>query len=156
MYCYKDNTAQKMPNSNPSMRIKPRPASHICGDAKKITEYLRFFDRNPSWNRMQLQKHIDECAFWMSLMDHRINDCEHVIALSSLAEPDPATVSKAHELLTEALSFRIQLKSHRQECLDKMRNKETVLDGEREYTVRTLHEAFGHVITIVDNRMVIR
>lgn len=156
MYYSNESTARTMPNRATVTRIKPRPASHICGDAKKISEYLQFFDRNPNWNRLQLQKHIEECPHWMSMMDNRINDCEHIIALATISEAEESTVAKAHELLTEALGFRIRLKAHRQECLDKMRNRETVLDGRREYTVRTLHEAFGHIITIEDNRMVIK
>ena len=152
----KDSTARTMPKKKGLERLKERPVSHITGDAKKITEYLRFLEQNPNATRLQLQKHVDECGHWISMMDHRINDCEHFIALSTISETKPELVARAHELLTESLGFRIRLKAHRQECLDRLLNKETVLNGEREYHVRTLHEAFGHVITIENNLLVIR
>lgn len=155
MYYNKTSTAKPLPKKKGLDRIKPIRQFKPEQDGKAIEKYLNFFTLNPNWNRMQLQAHINECGDWMSLLDHCINDCEHYIALSTMSEADPATLKRAYEILTLTLGFRMRLKAHRQECLNKENCRETVLDGERKYVVRTLFEQFGHEITIDNNRMVV-
>lgn len=136
--------------------IKKYPEFDLKKDPARIREFMRFFAQNPDWIRSQLQRHNEEIARWMSALDHSILDCEHVIALSQISEAEPERVQHAHDGLEVLLGLRILLKSHRQECLEKLDGKKTELIGERAYYVRVLHEDFGCAITIENNKMVIR
>ena len=128
--------------------------SDLANDSKKINEYLRFFEKNPNPSREQIQNHLKENDIWMSMLDNRINDCEHIIALNELAPADEELVHKAQEILSGTLGIRILLKRHRQECLYRMNNTKQPFDGIREYRVRTLKKEFGNVITIEDGKVV--
>ncbi len=133
---------------------KPVRMSDLVNDAKEISEYIRFFEKNPKADKWQIHKHLLENDVLMSLLDNRINDCEHVIAMKGLAVVDEETVRKAHEILAETLELRIRLKRHRQECLDRIRDSKQPLDGDRKYYVRTLKKEFGNAITIEQGRAV--
>lgn len=147
------STARKLPKRE-SRTPKVVRISNLKSDAKAIREYLKFFEKFPNATVWQIRKHLEENDVWMSLLDNRINDCEHIIALNALAAVDAKSVQKAHDLLSDALGTRIQLKRHRQECLYRMNNTSQPFDGPREYRVRTLQEEFGKTVIIEDNRVV--
>ncbi|MBQ6105695.1 MAG: hypothetical protein IJL03_07085 [Lachnospiraceae bacterium] len=139
-----------------TFRPEPKPVreSNLKNDAIEIEKYLRFLKKNPNPTAWQIRKHLKENDMWMSVLDNRINDCEHIIALATFADVDEETLKQAHEILTDALGTRMRLKGHRQECLYKLNNTSQPFEGLREYRVRTLHEPFGRVVTVENGAMV--
>lgn len=123
-------------------------------DAANIRKAIGWLDRHPNAAPGEIAKHIEDCKAYMQLLDNKIQDCEHVIALGSVAKCNRKEYETAVERLTETLGLRLEYKTHMQKCHDLLDKKEEKLLGPRCYHVRTLQDEFGQLITIEHNRVV--
>lgn len=156
MYNTYNSTSNAHALTRRDFRAEPKPVrrSNLATDTEQLNEYMGFFEKHPNPQKWQLKMHLKENDEWMRMLDGRINDCEHIIALANIAEVDEETVQKAHKLLAEALGLRIRMKGHRQEVLYRLNETEQPFSGKREYRMRTLQSTFGNTITIEDGAMV--